>query len=658
MNIKIAKWFKNISISKKLFFVVGTMALLIALELLTLWFSLNTLSSVRAFVAGEGLWSKAQKDAVFNLQKYSRTYNENDYINFQNYMKVPLGDHKTLVELSKKKPDLFIARQGFLEGGNHPQDIDGMIKLFTRFHDISYIHKAISIWTEADSTITKLIPISQKLNAEITSVSPSFEKVDALISEIDPINQQLTILENDFSYTLGEGARWLENLILTILFLITITVEFTGLFLTITVSIALTKGINEIIRTANGVATGNLNLAAKIYSKDEIGKLATSFNKMIKDLNNNINERAKVEQNLRKQRDLYESLIETQSEMGHGIAITENKTFIYINDALCKMYGYSKDEIEKHPSFMNLVIPEDKKRIETLLKKILAGPETSDKGETTVIRKDGKKINIQYSFKTFKTDGRLQILSVIHDISQRKQAEEALKQKTQELIRSNSELEQFAYMASHDLQEPLRMVTSYVQLLEDRYKDKLDKDANEFIEFAVDGTERMRNLINGLLEYSRVNKVHAFEIINTDELLDEVLQNFSSQLKENNIKIVKNSLPVIIGDNLLISQLFQNLISNAIKFRNNKNPEIIFSGIKVNNAFQFSITDNGIGIEEKYLEKIFVIFQRLHTYENYQGTGIGLAICKKIVEKHGGQIWCKSELNKGSAFYFTIKEKG
>ncbi|MES2395975.1 MAG: ATP-binding protein [Bacteroidota bacterium] len=653
--MKIIKWFKNVSISQKLYLVVGAMALLITVELFTMLFALNTLSSVRAFVGGEGLWSKAEKDAVYYLQKYSRTFNEKDYAKFQEFMKVPLGDHKTLMELNKKNPNLEIAKQGFLEGRNHPDDIDGMIKLFRRFYNIYYIKKAILIWTKADFIIGQLPPIAEKLKAEISQESPSLEKIDGLLFEIDSINQKLTVLEDDFSYTLGEGSRWLENLILTVLFAIALTVEFTGLFLSISLSIGITKGVNEIIRVSANISKANFNSKAKIYSKDEIGVLAASFNKMMDDLEGNINGRIEVEQNLRKQKDLYESLIETQSEMGQGIAITEGESIIYVNDALCKMYGYNKDEILNFPSFFDIVIPEEKERLSLRLSHRLYGNEMGDTGETTILAKDGNKIDIEYSIKKINTDGRVQLLSVIRDITYRKRAEDELNQKTQELIRSNDELEQFAYVASHDLQEPLRMVTSYLELLETRYKDKLDQDATEFIEFAVDGSSRMRILIQSLLEYSRVNRIKPFESINVNDLLKDVLQNLSGVIKEQNAAVLYEEMPVIYGDFVLISQLFQNLIENAIKFKGDQPPRIIISSKKENDEFLFSIKDNGIGINNAYLEKIFVIFQRLNNKEQYPGTGMGLAICKKIVERHNGKIWVESEVDKGSTFYFTIK---
>lgn len=653
--MKLIKWFKNISISHKLYLVVGAMALLITIELFTMLFALNTLSSVRAFVGGEGLWSKAEKDAVYYLQKYSRTFNEKDYAKYQEFMKVPLGDHKTLLELNKKNPNLEIAKQGFLEGRNHPDDIEGMIKLFRRFHNIYYIKKAILIWTRADFIIGQLSLVAEKLHAEICQGSPSLEKIDDLLFEIDSINQKLTVLEDDFSYTLGEGSRWLENLILTVLFAIALTVEFTGLFLGVSVSIGITKGVNEIMRVAANVSKANFNTKAKIYSKDEIGVLAASFNKMMDDLQANINERILVEQNLRKQKDLYESLIETQSEMGQGIAITEEKSIIYANDALCKMYGYNRAEILNLPSFFDIVVPEEKERLSIRLIQHLSGEESGDTGETTVVRKDGNKINIEYSIKKINTDGRVQLLSVIRDITYRKRAEDELNQKTQELIRSNDELEQFAYVASHDLQEPLRMVTSYLELLETRYKDKLDQDANEFIGFAVDGSSRMRILIQSLLEYSRVNRIKPFESINLNDLLKVVLQNLSGVIKEQNATVLYDELPVIHGDFILISQLFQNLIENAIKFKGDTSPRIFISGKKVNDEYLFSVKDNGIGIKSEYLDRIFVIFQRLNNKAKYPGTGMGLAICKKIVERHNGKIWAESEIDKGSTFYFTIK---
>ncbi len=275
---------KNISISKKLYFIVGTMAILIMVELFTLWFAIHILSSVRAFVGAEGLWSKAQKDASYYLQKYSHTHNEEDYKSYQRFMAVPAGDHKTRLELEKPEPNMEIARQGFIEGKIHPSDIDGMIKLFRRFSDVYYINKAIQCWIQGDSVIVKLTVIGEKLHSEINSKNYSLEKIEKITEEIDPINHQLTIIEDNFSYTLGEGSRWLENLILKLLFSVALSVEVTGLLLSISVSKGITKGLYEINRATRRISEGDLTERAEIFLTDEIGQVAVAVNKMTEDL--------------------------------------------------------------------------------------------------------------------------------------------------------------------------------------------------------------------------------------------------------------------------------------------------------------------------------------------------------------------------------------
>lgn len=536
MKRQLQKWFRNISIKRKLFFVMGIMAFLIAVELFTLWFAVKTLSSVRAYVGGEGLWSKAQKDAGYYLQKYGRTYDESDYQKFQACLVVPLGDAKARMELAKANPDLDVARAGFIVGQNHPEDVDGMIWLFRTFNKVSYIDKAIRIWGEAEPLMIKLTPIGEKLHAEVNSKSRSQEKINIILSEIDPINNEITKLENNFSYTLGEGSRWLEDLILKILVIIAITVEFTGLFLTISVSVTISRGIKEVVRASNSVSMGDFNSPAKIFSTDEIGKLGGSFNKMIRDLNERIKERDIAEERLRKQKEVLEN----------------------------------------------------------------------------------------YALK---------------------------------LKESNKDLEQFAYVASHDLREPLRTINSYVQLIENRYKGKLDDDADEFIDFVVKGVNRMDTLITDLLTYSQLGKQEfASEWINCKDILDIVLVTSQESILKSKATIKIDTMPDIYASKPQMVQVFQNLISNSIKFHKETIPELHISAKEYDKEWLFSINDNGIGIDKKYEERIFVIFQRLNSREIYDGTGIGLTICKKIVEKHGGKIWFESELGVGTTFYFTIKK--
>ncbi len=235
-----------------------------------------------------------------------------------------------------------------------------------------------------------------------------------------------------------------------------------------------------------------------------------------------------------------------------------------------------------------------------------------------------------------------------------------LAERTSELERSNEELEQFAYIASHDLQEPLRMISSYTQLLAKRYKDKLDEDATEFINYAVDGANRMQVLINDLLSYSRVGtKGDEFSHVDLNGVLEAVKANLKGVIEESGAVIKYSKLPTVRADKSQMTQLFQNLIGNAIKFRREGvKAEIEISAKKEGNLFRFVVKDNGIGIDKKYLDRIFVIFQRLHTKEEFPGTGIGLAICKKIVERHGGEISVESAEGKGSDFIFTLQGKG
>jgi PAS domain S-box-containing protein len=245
------------------------------------------------------------------------------------------------------------------------------------------------------------------------------------------------------------------------------------------------------------------------------------------------------------------------------------------------------------------------------------------------------------------------------EIEDRKRAEEALKQKTEALARSNQELEQFAYVASHDLQEPLRMVTSYVQLLARRYQNRLDSDAEEFINFAVDGATRMHTLINGLLAYSRVGtRGKPFEPTNCETILQQSLDNLKMTMGESGAVVTHDSLPTVMADDLQLGQLFQNLIGNAIKFHGEEPSRVHVSAKPDGTQWVFSVRDNGIGIAPEFAERIFIIFQRLHGKEKYPGTGIGLAVCKKIVECHGGRIWVGSELGKGATFYFTLPREG
>ena len=247
------------------------------------------------------------------------------------------------------------------------------------------------------------------------------------------------------------------------------------------------------------------------------------------------------------------------------------------------------------------------------------------------------------------------VVELQREVGERKRTEVRLARRSAALQRSNAELEQFAYVASHDMQEPLRMVSSYTQLLAKRYGDKLDGNAREYIDYAVDGVMRMQSLIRDLLQFSRVGrKDQAFDSVSCESLLQTSLLNLAATVRENNAVVTHDSLPIVLGDEMQLSQLFQNLIANAIKYRGEVAPRVHIGCRRGSGEWLFTVKDNGIGIDPEYFDRIFVLFQRLHGKDAYEGTGIGLALCKKIVERHGGKIWVESAVGEGSTFYFTL----
>ena len=344
------------------------------------------------------------------------------------------------------------------------------------------------------------------------------------------------------------------------------------------------------------------------------------------------------------------------------IASASEGRYLDVNESFLRVTGYSREEVIGRTS-LELKFwerPEDRARLVEILEKQGSVRDL----EITFLTKSGEQRTGLDSAEIIERAGEKCILAIFKDITekkileqQRKRAEEALALRAAELARSNAELAQFAYVASHDLQEPLRMVASYTQLLAKRYGDKLDPDARDFIGYAVDGATRMQALIAELLNYSRVG-THgkAFQPSNCESILERVLAVLKLAVSESGTVVSHDPLPTVMGDEMQLTQLFQNLLANALKFRGQTPPRIHVSAERKENAWQFFVRDNGIGIAPEYAERIFMIFQRLHSRSEYPGTGIGLAICKKIVERHGGRIWVQSQPGSGATFFFTIPD--
>ncbi len=333
-------------------------------------------------------------------------------------------------------------------------------------------------------------------------------------------------------------------------------------------------------------------------------------------------------------------------------------SIVDMNERFLALYGVDREELFKL-TIADISSPSSPLQdLPGIWSKVIAGePQLF---EWKALRpRDGSEFDVEVFLRRVHLHGRAEILATVRDITERKQADEELQKLVSDLERSNRELEQFAYVASHDLQEPLRMVASYVQLLERKYRGRLDEAADKYIHFATDGALRMQKLIEGLLAYSRIGRRGSgFRPVNAAAAFDSAVSNLRAAIRESGAVVTRDELPVVEGDKTQLLQLFQNLIANAIKFRQDAPPRIHASAARrqeKNANWIFSVKDNGIGIEPRYFERIFQIFQRLHSRAEYPGTGIGLALTKRIVERHHGRIWVESVPGEGSTFFFTIE---
>ncbi len=340
-----------------------------------------------------------------------------------------------------------------------------------------------------------------------------------------------------------------------------------------------------------------------------------------------------------------------------GTYIIQNGHFRLVNHQLAYILGYEEDELIGRPS-LGFVLAEDRDTVrENAVRMLKAG--CSLGYEFRIVTKQAKIKWVMETVAPVHYQRKRATLGSLVDVTERKQVEERLNQITAEMQRSNTELEQFAYVISHDLQEPLRMVSSYTQLLAKRYSNKLDSDADEFIAYAVDGAKRMQTLLHDLLDYSRVGtRGKPFTLVNCEHVVEQAMANLKIAIEESGAAVSYDVLPTVMGDEGQLVQLFQNLIGNAIKFRREEPPKVHIWARRRNSVVTFSVNDNGIGINPQHSQSIFEIFRRLHTREEYPGTGMGLAICKKIVERHGGHISVQSQPGQGSTFDFSVDMGG
>jgi PAS domain S-box-containing protein len=327
------------------------------------------------------------------------------------------------------------------------------------------------------------------------------------------------------------------------------------------------------------------------------------------------------------------------------------------NDAFQQMLGHEKNALLSMKE-ADLTPPKWRASVAKIVSEQVLPLGRSEVFEKEYLRADGSRFPAELRTFLITDDSHnpIGMWSIVRDVTLRKQAEMEREAAIKALKRSNEDLKQFAYVASHDLQEPLRMVASYTQLLAERYEDQLDEKAHKFIHYAVDGAQRMQILIRDLLAFSRVEtRAQAFKPVESHHVLGIAMANLETMIDETGTLVTSGDLPNVQADEPQLTQVFQNLISNGIKFRQaSTTPRIHVSAQRIEDRWRFAVQDNGIGIDSKYKERVFVIFQRLHTRHEYPGTGIGLAMCKRIVHRHGGRIWFESTAGKGTTFYFTL----
>ncbi len=529
------KKLNDISISRKLYFTIGIITFLVMVELCTLWFSITTLSAVRSYVGGEGLWSKSQKNAILNLREYGYTYDEKNYQAFKEFLKVPFGDKIARMEMGKVNPDLDVVRAGFLQGRNHPEDIDNMIGLTRRFSKVYYLNKAFVAWQKAEPVLDELLTIGEQLHLLITAQNIDKKKIEFLLSEIERLNTELTTLEDGFSYTLGEGARWLENMVLRLVLALSITIGTTSIVIAISINKSIKKGLDVIVEGAELVKKGQLETRVRVFANDEIGRVAIAFNEMTETLE-------------------------------------------------CKV------------------------------------------AESKV------------------TEAKL--------VTERQRAQSSEKAKHNFLVNM-----------SHEIRTPMNGIQGFANYIKDSL---VDKEHLEAIEMIIKSADHLMRILNDILDFSGLGNGE-IDFIKQPFKVRDVIKDACLYV-ESNAKFKKIGLSysigakvpnTFIGDSIRLSQIFVNLVSNAIKFTEKGEVMISVDAIeetKDSLVVEFRIKDTGIGIPMEKQQKIFELFEQAtsNASRKFGGVGLGLSMVKRLIELQNGKIFLESTPGKGSEFYFRM----
>jgi PAS domain S-box-containing protein len=432
--------------------------------------------------------------------------------------------------------------------------------------------------------------------------------------------------------------------------------------------------LHDLTVVADQIGAGKYDTPMPDNKGGEMGAFLQAFKNMLGDIEQREEKILTLNKGLDESERYSRLILETVPE---AIIVVDDKgRIIRANQHIELVFGYTNDEIVGQN--VELLIPDrfhshhEQLRNDFMSQRATKRMMGSADSNLSGVRKDGVEIRVEVGLGSTQLDGKPVVIASVQDVTKRKEMEQAIRDSASELKRSNKELEQFAYVASHDLQEPLRMVGSYMMLLERRYRDQLDDEAREFIDYAVDGTKRMQLLINDLLDFSRIGrKEMQFRPVDLNDVMKEILHDLQLKIQEEQASVEVGSLATVAGDHGQIRQVLQNLVNNALKFHGeqaprievtvrpyNRDTDVVPEHVNLEHGWWVSVKDNGVGFKPEYAEQIFEIFKRLHNREQFDGTGIGLAICRKIIERHGGHVLAESTPGQGSAFHVLLPAVG
>ncbi len=643
-RLSLTRWLANISITTKLYSVIAIFLLTTIGIIFLAKSGMDNLSAIRAYVAGEGLWAKAQKDAVYSLKKYASTNDEEDFQKFREFLKVPLGDKKSRLELQKQNPDSSVIYQGFIEGGNPPEDAKGLGALFRRFRKFGYMKKALNIWAEADLYIGKLERLGSRLHHLVASSqlypAESYkQEKDEIINRIDAVNSKLLGLENNFSYTLGEASRWGKRIFTDLMLVGALIIGGVGLLIIMALVRDFLLRINALAEVTTRVGEGSFDERVEVGSKDELGKLTNSFNKMVKDLQRTTVSRDYVD-------NIIKSMVETLIVVGPDARI---KT---VNRATADLLGYEEAELIGKPVAVIFTQEDDVPFTGKNMKALLKQGFLKDY-EMTYRAKDGDLIPVNFSGSIMRNSrGELVgVIGVARDVRELKKLQLQLIQ-AEKLVGVG----QLAAGVAHELNTPLAGLLGLLRV----YKKGVSQDsqADKDLNLMVDAAEHMAHVVRDLTAFARQSKSE-FEELDLNDVIESTLSFSSRQLIVKNIKMTKkytSNLLKILGDKSQLQQVVLNMITNArdaiidggeftIKTRNSK------QGGKVVMEF----IDTGIGIKKENISRIFDPF--FTTKKPGKGAGLGLSVAHGIIKAHGAEIMLETHLERGTKFKIMKKRK-